>query len=78
MFATAAAGNYPSVGSADVGSVSVRNVWKKIFGACPAMASPGNARIVAARMASATSEGPMRCGKQKDKDFFNYPANYGW
>jgi len=58
VFATAVAGNFPSVGSAGADSVFVRAVWKKIYGACPAMPSPGNARTVEGRMDSATSEGP--------------------
>ena len=28
---------FVSVGAAGAGSISVRNVWKKISGACPAM-----------------------------------------
>jgi len=57
MFAIAAAGNCSSAGSAGVDSVSARSVWKKIYGACPAMPLPGNARTVEGRMDSATSEG---------------------
>jgi len=58
MFATAAARYCPSAGSAGAGSVSARTAWKKIYGACPAMPSPGSALTVAHRMDSATSEGP--------------------
>ena len=49
------------VGYADVDSVSARRVWRKMSGACPATASPGNVRIAVDRMASATSEGAMLC-----------------
>ncbi len=62
MFATAAAGNCPSVGSAGVDSVSARTVWQKIYGACPAMPSPGNARTVAGKTGLATSEVFRCCG----------------
>jgi len=48
--------NFPSVGSAGVDSVFARTVWKKIYGACPAMPLPGNVRTVEGRMDSATSE----------------------
>ena len=58
MFATAAAGSFPSAGGAGVDSVSARIVWQKIYGACPAMLSPGNAQTVEGKMDSATSEGP--------------------
>ncbi len=61
MFATAAAGNFPSAGTAGVDSISARTVWKKIYGACPAMPSPGNARTVEGKMDSATSKGPTLC-----------------
>ncbi len=62
MFATAAAGNFPSAGSAGADSASARIVWKKIYGACPAMPLPGNARTVEGRMDSGISEGPTVCG----------------
>ncbi len=65
MFATAAAGNSPSVGSAAVDSLSVRTVWKKIYGVCPAMPSPGNARTVEGRMDSVTSEDRNRSQVQR-------------
>jgi len=64
MFATVVANNFPSAGNADVDSVSARHAWRKIFGACPAMALPGNVRIVAGRMDSETSEGSMPGGWQ--------------
>jgi len=57
MFATVAAGNSPFAGSAGADSVFARTVWKLIYGACPAMLSPGNARTVEGKMDSATSEG---------------------
>jgi len=71
MFATAAAGSFPSAGGAGVVSVSVRTVWKKIYGACPAMPSPGNARTVEGRMDSATSEGPTLCGGAEYERIFS-------
>ena len=67
MFVIAAAGNFPSAGTAGVDSVSARTVCKKIYGACPAMPSPGNARTVEGRMDSATNEGPTVCGGPKYK-----------
>jgi hypothetical protein len=57
VFVIAAVKNFPSAGTAGVDSVSARTVWRKISGACPAMPSPGNARTVEGRMASATNEG---------------------
>ena len=62
MFATAAVGNFPFAGSAGADSVFARTVWKTIYGACPAMRSPGNARTVGDRTDSAISEGPTLCG----------------
>jgi hypothetical protein len=59
-----------------VDSVSARTVWQKIYGACPAMPSPGNARTVEGRMDSATSEGRNRsqvqcfAGVQNTSGFF--------
>jgi hypothetical protein len=64
MFATVVANNFPSAGNADVDSVSARHAWRKIFGACHAMALPGNVRIVVGRMASVTSEGSISGGLQ--------------
>jgi len=64
MFATAAVGNFPFAGSAGADSVFARTVWKTIYGACPAMRSPGNARTVGDRTDSAISEGPTLCGMQ--------------
>ena len=64
MYATAVANNFPSAGNADVDSGSAKSVWRKIFGACPAMALPGNVRIVAGRMDSVTNEGSMPGGVQ--------------
>jgi len=62
MYATVAAGNSHSAGSAGADSIFARTVWKIIYGACPAMPSPGNARTVEGRMGSATSEVPTCCG----------------
>ena len=62
MFAIAATRSYPFAGGAGVDSVSARAVWKKTYGACPAMPSPGSARTVEGRMDSVTSEGPRLCG----------------
>ena len=62
MYATAAAGNSHSAGSAGADSVFARTVWKIIYGACPAMRSPGNARTVEGRMDSATNEGTCVAG----------------
>ena len=64
MYATVVVTNFPSAGNVDVDSVSAKNVWRKIFGACPAMALPGNVRIVAGKMASVTSEDSMSGGVQ--------------
>jgi len=70
MFATAAARSFPSAGGAGVDSVSARAVWKKTYGACPVMLSPGSARTVEGRMDSATSEGSTLCGVQNTSGFF--------
>ena len=53
--ATAAAKNLDFAGAVDVVSISVRNAWMKIYGACPAMPSPGSARIAETKMDLATS-----------------------
>jgi len=72
MFVTAAAGNFPSAGSAGVDSAFARIVWKKIYGVCLAMPSLGSARIVAHRMDSATSEGLKACGgAETERIFYN-------
>ena len=71
MFATVAAGNSPFAGSAGADSVFARTVWKLIYGACPAMLSPGNARTVEGRMDSATSEGPTLCGGAECERIFS-------
>ena len=70
MLAIAAAGNFPSVGSAGADSVFARNVWRKICGACPAMPSPGNVRTAEDRMDSATSENPTIWGGQNTHGLF--------
>jgi len=48
--ATAAAKNLDFAGAVDVVSISVRNAWMKIYGACHAMPSPGSARTAGTRM----------------------------
>jgi hypothetical protein len=71
IFATAAAGCFPSVGGAGVVSVSVKTVWKKIYGACPVMPSPGNARTVEGKMDLVTSESPRLCGDAEYEQIFS-------
>ena len=70
MFATAAVGNFPFAGSAGADSVFARTVWKIIYGACPAMLSPGNARTVAGKTGLATSEVPTCCGGVQNTNGF--------
>ncbi len=65
MSVIAAEENFLFVGTADVDSVFARSVWKKMSGVCPVTGSPGNVRIAAVRMASATSEGAMLCYEGK-------------
>ena len=62
MSATAAVEDLPFAGGVGADSVFARTVWKTMYGACPAMRSPGNARTVGDRTDSAISEGPTLCG----------------
>ena len=71
MFVIAAVGNFPSAGTAGVDSVSARTVCKKIYGACPAMLSPGNAPTVENRMDSATNEGIYVVGDSESESEMN-------
>ena len=48
-------------GAVDADSASARIAWKKTFGACPAMPSPGSVLIVAGRTDSAISEDAAVC-----------------
>ena len=50
--AIVAAKNFLSAGIAAVGLPSARAVWMKMYGACPATGSPGNARIAGGRTVS--------------------------
>ena len=65
MSVIAAETNFHFVGNVDVDSVSARSVWKKMSGACHVTGLPGNVRIAAVKMASATSEGTMLCCEGK-------------
>ena len=57
MIVIAAAGNFPSAGVAAADSASASIAWKKTYGACHAMPSPGSARIAGSKTDSAISEG---------------------
>ena len=54
--ATAAARQPLSAGDADADLQSVRTVWRKISGECPATELPGSARTAAARTVLETSD----------------------